>query len=286
MVVRGGYASPTTTSTSPSSTTRWKTAPALPTSASAVGPATGRHTLAGSQSLPSATQQLCNISALNPALQGTPTQRLQSRMSASSLRRTAQPQISLHRPLLAGNPAVSSARPRPLRSAMPALPAVTMPAWWTRISSTTRPTRHGLTLAPYFAQTDSVAELQRSQRPGSPPHAQQHQLQLRLHLRQIEWTRSPTATTRTAPPTRPIPRNNASEYGPSDYDLKHPLRSHRRSVRHTQLPYPQRIADALVNGFQVNATYTWSHRIPVDASYHNVSTMLRPSRTAPLSRTS
>ncbi|HKO20633.1 MAG TPA: hypothetical protein VJU82_17285, partial [Acidobacteriaceae bacterium] len=57
------------------------------------------------------------------------------------------------------------------------------------------------------------------------------------------------------------PANNASEYGPSDYDLRH------RVVATAVLQTPKvhthnAIADALVNGFQGNLVYTWHTGYP------------------------
>ncbi len=57
------------------------------------------------------------------------------------------------------------------------------------------------------------------------------------------------------------PANNASEYGPSDYDLKHRIVAtglYQTPTFHTH----NAVVDALVNGFQVNATYTWHTGFP------------------------
>jgi hypothetical protein len=57
------------------------------------------------------------------------------------------------------------------------------------------------------------------------------------------------------------PANNASEYGPSDYDIKHRIVAtglYQTPTFHTG----NAVADALVNGFQVNATYTWHTGFP------------------------
>jgi len=57
------------------------------------------------------------------------------------------------------------------------------------------------------------------------------------------------------------PGNNRSEYGPSDYDMKHRIIAtglYQTPTFHTH----NAIVDALVNGYQVNATYTYHTGFP------------------------
>jgi hypothetical protein len=57
------------------------------------------------------------------------------------------------------------------------------------------------------------------------------------------------------------PGNNASEYGPSDYDIKHRIVAtglYQTPTFHTH----NAVADAFVNGFQINATYTYHTGFP------------------------
>jgi hypothetical protein len=68
------------------------------------------------------------------------------------------------------------------------------------------------------------------------------------------------------------PANNASEYGPSDYDLKHRIVAtglYQTPNFHTH----NAIMDALVNGFQVNATYTWHTGFPWTPITTNLNTV-------------
>jgi hypothetical protein len=68
------------------------------------------------------------------------------------------------------------------------------------------------------------------------------------------------------------PANNASEYGPSDYDLKHRIVAtglYQTPTFHTH----NAVADALVNGFQVNATYTWHTGFPWTPITTNLQTV-------------
>lgn len=68
------------------------------------------------------------------------------------------------------------------------------------------------------------------------------------------------------------PANNASEYGPSDYDVKHRIVAtglYQTPTFHTH----NAVADALVNGFQVNATYTWHTGFPWTPITTNLNTV-------------
>lgn len=68
------------------------------------------------------------------------------------------------------------------------------------------------------------------------------------------------------------PGNNASEYGPSDYDVKHRVIAtalYQTPKVHTH----SAILDALVNGFQVNATYTYHTGFPWTPITTNLNTV-------------
>ena len=68
------------------------------------------------------------------------------------------------------------------------------------------------------------------------------------------------------------PANNASEYGPSDYDMKHHIVAtglYQTPTFHTH----NAIADALVNGFQINGTYTWHTGLPWTPVTTNLQTV-------------
>jgi len=68
------------------------------------------------------------------------------------------------------------------------------------------------------------------------------------------------------------PANNTSEYGPSDYDVKHRIVAtglYQTPNFHTH----NAVADALVNGFQVNATYTWHTGFPWTPVTTNLNTV-------------
>ncbi len=68
------------------------------------------------------------------------------------------------------------------------------------------------------------------------------------------------------------PANNASEYGPSDYDIKHRVVAtglYQTPTFHTH----NAITDALVNGFQINATYTVHTGFPWTPVTTNLNTI-------------
>jgi hypothetical protein len=68
------------------------------------------------------------------------------------------------------------------------------------------------------------------------------------------------------------PANNASEYGPSDYDIKHRIVAtglYQTPTFHTH----NAVVDALVNGYQVNATYTWHTGFPWTPVTTNLQTV-------------
>ena len=68
------------------------------------------------------------------------------------------------------------------------------------------------------------------------------------------------------------PANNASEYGPADYDLKHRIVGtvlYQTPDVHTR----SSIANMLLSGFQVNATYTWHTGFPWTPITTNLNTV-------------
>jgi len=68
------------------------------------------------------------------------------------------------------------------------------------------------------------------------------------------------------------PANNASEYGPSDYDVKHRIVAtglYQTPTFHTH----NEVVNALVNGYQVNATYTWHTGFPWTPITTNLNTV-------------
>jgi hypothetical protein len=68
------------------------------------------------------------------------------------------------------------------------------------------------------------------------------------------------------------PANNASEYGPSDYDAKHRIVAtglYQTPNFHTH----SAVVDALVNGFQINGTYTWHTGFPWTPVTTNLNTV-------------
>ncbi len=56
------------------------------------------------------------------------------------------------------------------------------------------------------------------------------------------------------------PGNNASEYGPSDYDVRHNIIA--TALYQTPVIHSSAIMNALLGGFQVNATFTWHTGFP------------------------
>jgi hypothetical protein len=68
------------------------------------------------------------------------------------------------------------------------------------------------------------------------------------------------------------PANNASEWGPSDYDMKHRVVAtalYQTPTFHTH----SAVVDALVNGFQINGTYTWHTGLPWTPVTTNLQTV-------------
>jgi hypothetical protein len=114
--------------------------------------------------------------------------------------------------------------------------------------------------AAYFAQTDSVAnynalnvQLRRPMR---------HNISYSFvytYAKSMDQVSNGDQSDSAANQTNPA--NNASEYGPSDYDMKHRIVAtglYQTPTFHTH----NAVVDALVNGFQVNATYTWHTGFP------------------------
>jgi hypothetical protein len=68
------------------------------------------------------------------------------------------------------------------------------------------------------------------------------------------------------------PANNASEYGPSDYDLKHRVVAtglYQTPTHHTR----SELVNTLASGFQVNATYTYHTGFPWTPVTSNLNTV-------------
>jgi hypothetical protein len=68
------------------------------------------------------------------------------------------------------------------------------------------------------------------------------------------------------------PANNASEYGPSDYDVKHRVVA-TGLYTSPKIHAHNGIVDALVNGYQVNATYTYHTGYPWTPVTTNLNTV-------------
>ncbi|UWZ86305.1 TonB-dependent receptor [Occallatibacter riparius] len=67
------------------------------------------------------------------------------------------------------------------------------------------------------------------------------------------------------------PANNATEWGPSDYDVKHRITATAMwEVPHVKLD--SKIASALVNGWQVNGIFTWHTGFPYTPVTFNLTT--------------
>jgi len=108
--------------------------------------------------------------------------------------------------------------------------------------------------AAYFAQTDSVAnynslnvQLRRPMRHNIAFSA------VYTYAKAMDQVSNGDFADGAANQTNPA--NNASEYGPSDYDIKHRFVAtglYQTPTFHTH----NVIADALINGYQINATYT------------------------------
>jgi hypothetical protein len=125
--------------------------------------------------------------------------------------------------------------------------------------------------AAYFAQTDSVqnynslnARLERPMR---------HHIAYTVnytYAKSLDQVSNGDLADGAANQTNPA--NNASEYGPSDYDVKHRVIAtglYQSPTFHTH----SAIVDALVNGFQVNATYTYHTGFPWTPVTTNLNTV-------------
>lgn len=125
--------------------------------------------------------------------------------------------------------------------------------------------------AAYFAQTDSAAnynsfnvQLRRPMR---------HNISYSFvytYAKSLDQVSNGDQANGSANQTNPA--NNASEYGPSDYDMKHHITAtglYQTPTFHTH----NAIVDALVNGFQVNGTYTWHTGLPWTPITTNLNTV-------------
>jgi hypothetical protein len=125
--------------------------------------------------------------------------------------------------------------------------------------------------AAYFAQTDSVQNYNALNVRVSRP--MRHNIGYSFvytYAKSMDQVSNGDAADAAANQTNPA--NNASEYGPSDYDLKHRLVAtglYQTPTFHTG----NAISDALVNGFQINATWTWHTGFPWTPITTNLNTV-------------
>jgi len=125
--------------------------------------------------------------------------------------------------------------------------------------------------AAYFAQTDSVAnynalnvQLRRPMR---------HNISYSFvytYAKSMDQVSNGDFADGAANQTNPA--NNASEYGPSDYDMKHRIVATGLYQTPTFHPHSDFVA-ALINGYQVNATYTWHTGFPWTPITTNLNTV-------------
>jgi hypothetical protein len=114
--------------------------------------------------------------------------------------------------------------------------------------------------AAYFAQTDSVQNYNALNLSVRRP--MRHNISysaVYTYSKSLDQTSNGDGADGAANQTNPA--NNASEYGPSDYDVKHRIVAtglYQTPTFHTH----SAIGDALVNGFQINGTYTWHTGFP------------------------
>jgi len=125
--------------------------------------------------------------------------------------------------------------------------------------------------AAYFAQTDSVANYNSFNVQVRRP--MRHNISYSFvytYAKSMDQVSNGDFADGAANQTNPA--NNASEYGPSDYDLKHRVVAtglYQTPTFHTH----NAVIDALVNGFQVNATYTWHTGFPWTPITTNLNTV-------------
>jgi hypothetical protein len=114
--------------------------------------------------------------------------------------------------------------------------------------------------AAYFAQTDSVANYNSLNLQLRRPMRNHISYSLvYTYAKSMDQVSNGDYADGAANQTNP--GNNYSEYGPSDYDVKHRVVAtglYQTPRFHTH----NAVADALVNGFQVNATYTYHTGFP------------------------
>ena len=125
--------------------------------------------------------------------------------------------------------------------------------------------------AAYFAQTDSVAnynalnvQLRRPMR---------HNISYSFvytYAKSMDQVSNGDFADGAANQTNPA--NNASEYGPSDYDMKHRIVATGLYQTPTFHPHSDFVA-ALINGYQINATYTWHTGFPWTPITTNLNTV-------------
>ena len=125
--------------------------------------------------------------------------------------------------------------------------------------------------AAYFAQTDSVANYNSMNVQLRRP--MRHNISYSFvytYSKSMDQVSNGDGADSAANQTNPA--NNASEYGPSDYDMKHRIVAtglYQTPNFHTH----HALTDALVNGYQINATYTWHTGLPWTPVTTNLNTV-------------
>jgi len=125
--------------------------------------------------------------------------------------------------------------------------------------------------AAYFAQTDSVANYHALNVQVRRP--MRHNISYSFvytYAKSMDQVSNGDSADSAANQTNPA--NNASEYGPSDYDMKHRIVATGLYQTPTFHPHSDFVA-ALINGYQVNATYTWHTGFPWTPITTNLATV-------------
>jgi hypothetical protein len=125
--------------------------------------------------------------------------------------------------------------------------------------------------AAYFAQTDSVAKYNALNVQLRRP--MRHNIAYSFvytYAKSIDQVSNGDFADGSANQTNPA--NNASEYGPSDYDLKHRIVATGLYQTPTFHPHSEFVA-AFINGYQINATYTWHTGFPWTPITTNLNTV-------------
>jgi hypothetical protein len=125
--------------------------------------------------------------------------------------------------------------------------------------------------AAYFAQTDSVAKYNALNVQLRRP--MRHNIAYSFvytYAKSMDQVSNGDFADGSANQTNPA--NNASEYGPSDYDLKHRIVATGLYQTPTFHPHSEFVA-AFINGYQINATYTWHTGFPWTPITTNLNTV-------------